>query len=225
MNLRQITRSTHGATAIEYAIIAGLIGLGLVGALAATRGSLTGVYGTAATQMGSAGTPAAPAAPAYTPPYSDSPRASYWEAKTPVGPPIRTVSGVTIRTTWTYTDGSQATYVENAASPRAYGVIVQDSAAKQTAQSFFDTVNGSTARFPTYSEVKNYADSDFSVLIRSETADRQKNQIVNSNITQTDIYDCSSGCRTLTNQSPSNAFQSANMNTFYDYGYFGNIRP
>lgn len=43
----------RGATAIEYAIVAGLIGLGLVGSLVMTRGSLSTVFGTTATKMAS----------------------------------------------------------------------------------------------------------------------------------------------------------------------------
>ncbi len=50
-------RNDSGATAIEYAILAGLIGLGIVGSLVTTRGSLSSTYGTASTQMSSA-TPA-----------------------------------------------------------------------------------------------------------------------------------------------------------------------
>ena len=49
--LRTIRPSEGGATAIEYAIIAGLIGLGLVGSLVTTRGSLSGVYGTASKSL------------------------------------------------------------------------------------------------------------------------------------------------------------------------------
>ena len=45
----------RGATAIEYAIIAGLIGLGLVGSLVTTRGSLSAVFGTASSRMASSG--------------------------------------------------------------------------------------------------------------------------------------------------------------------------
>jgi Flp pilus assembly pilin Flp len=42
-------QNSAGATAIEYAIIAGLIGLGLVGSLVTTRGSLSAVFGVTAT--------------------------------------------------------------------------------------------------------------------------------------------------------------------------------
>lgn len=40
MMLRRMRRDTRGATAIEYGLIAGLLGLGLVGVLTGTRASL-----------------------------------------------------------------------------------------------------------------------------------------------------------------------------------------
>lgn len=40
-----LKRNDRGATAIEYGLIAGLIGLGLVGALASTRSSLKKDFG------------------------------------------------------------------------------------------------------------------------------------------------------------------------------------
>ena len=88
-------KSDRGATAIEYAIIAGLIGLGLVGSLVTTRGSLSSVFGTASSNMSSASTG----------PVDLGPRASYWQGKTLTS----TVNGTNANgatTTYTYSDGS-----------------------------------------------------------------------------------------------------------------------
>jgi Flp pilus assembly pilin Flp len=43
----RVLRQDRGATAIEYAIIGALIGIGLVGSLLGTKGSLNQVFGTA----------------------------------------------------------------------------------------------------------------------------------------------------------------------------------
>lgn len=54
MVLPRLIRSDRGATAIEYAIIGALIGIGLIGSLVTTKGSLSAIFGTASSQMGSA---------------------------------------------------------------------------------------------------------------------------------------------------------------------------
>lgn len=113
LSLRQ---SDRGATAIEYAIIAGLIGLGLVGSLVTTRGSLSAVFGTAGSQMSSATVDGSPASGATNPGFgsltgtSNSARAGYWQAKTLAAAPTKTVEGP--KTTWSYafTDGTTAQF-------------------------------------------------------------------------------------------------------------------
>lgn len=95
---RRLERNTHGATAIEYAILAGLIGLGLVGSLVTTRGSLAGVYGKAASQV-EAGSRVVPA--------STSPAAATWEARTLMGAPAVATAGSVKQTAYTYSDGRQ----------------------------------------------------------------------------------------------------------------------
>lgn len=51
--LRRIRRDERGANAIEYALIAGLIGIGLIGSLVTTRGSLSAIFGVASSKMAS----------------------------------------------------------------------------------------------------------------------------------------------------------------------------
>lgn len=60
---------TAGASAVEYALIGGLVGLGLIGSLVTTRASLSATLGTAATQMQSG--VSAPAAPGSAVPIFD----------------------------------------------------------------------------------------------------------------------------------------------------------
>ena len=101
--LPSLRRHQRGATAIEYAIIAGLIGLGLVGSLVTTRGSLSAVFGTASSQMASGTSGGAGSAPTIG--------IAAWSNKTLVGPPTKTVFDANM-TYWTfdYTDGSQAVF-------------------------------------------------------------------------------------------------------------------
>lgn len=107
----RLGRSESGATAIEYAIIGALIGIGLVGSLVTTRGSLNSIFGVASSQMGSANAGAAAGAlPAYTerpaPAASSSTRASFWSAKTLASSTSAMPDPQTKVNTFTYTDGA-----------------------------------------------------------------------------------------------------------------------
>lgn len=95
----QRLQDERGATAIEYALIAALIGIGLIGALVSTRGSISGIFGTAATQMASA------------PSGTSSPIGTGWASKTMARPATsqEDESG-TVTTSYLYTDGTQVTY-------------------------------------------------------------------------------------------------------------------
>lgn len=101
--LRRLARHNRGATAIEYAVIAGLIGLGLVGSLVATRGSLSSVFGTASSQMSSGVSGSGSA--------SGATGSASWSTKTIAS---RTVSpynnGQATQYKYTFTDGSLVTY-------------------------------------------------------------------------------------------------------------------
>ena len=107
---RTLRRSERGATAIEYAIIAGLIGLGLVGSLVATRGSLSTIFGTAGSQM-SSGTSAS-AGPLH-PPVPVSPNAGTWAARTIVSQTATNVSALGGTYSFTFSDGSVVNYANS----------------------------------------------------------------------------------------------------------------
>ena len=99
-----------GATAIEYAIIAALIGIGLIASLVSTKGSLSAVFGVASSNMGSANAQsggsggASVAAPAY------------WAAKTLASSTkvASALDGFTYK--YTYSDGTQVTFKTQPAS-------------------------------------------------------------------------------------------------------------
>lgn len=107
MILRSITRlseANRGATAIEYAVIAGIVGLGIVGSLVTTRGSLSATFTGAAGKMDSSTQP--------DPVYSFV----NWGGKTLTGGPAKSYYAPTQYTTWSFrfTDGSQIDVVKQA---------------------------------------------------------------------------------------------------------------
>jgi Flp pilus assembly pilin Flp len=107
----RLRRDEQGANAIEYAIIAALIGIGLIGSLVGTRGSLSAIFGVASSKMANsdAGTTA-------TGPTSTSPRAPFWQAKTQTGTPIVSKQGAWTQTVYNYSDGTQVGYFTNSSA-------------------------------------------------------------------------------------------------------------
>ncbi len=134
MSIRNLRCDSSGATAIEYAILAALIGLGIVGSLVTTRGSLSATFGTASSQMASA-TPATGGSSAAA---SQSPRASYWSSRTLSGAPVTTMYGATSETVYTYTDGSSVTFDVNTGSENSYTLVIKDTVAQTETSSFAD---------------------------------------------------------------------------------------
>jgi pilus assembly protein Flp/PilA len=113
--MRSIRSNERGATAIEYAIIAALIGIGLIASLVSTRGSLSSIFGVASSNMASANAGVAAGngvtsqravAAAAT-----SPRAPYWNAKTLASKTVTQPDATSQLTTFTYTDGSSGSYL------------------------------------------------------------------------------------------------------------------
>lgn len=115
MRRLRLNSDSAGATAIEYAIIAGLIGLGLVASLVTTRGSLSAIFGVASSQMGSSSGGAASANAvisqrAIVDP-STSARAPYWNAKTLTSKVVTNPTSNSQLTTFTYADGAKGSYL------------------------------------------------------------------------------------------------------------------
>lgn len=127
--LGSLYRSDRGATAIEYAIIAGLIGLGLVGSLVTTRGSLRAVFGGAGSQMGAA-TAAGPSAPLVS--TAGTTQGDYWNAKGLLSATKVKDGQDNFRYTFTYSDGSSVIYVTNPYYPLERYVSTSDAALSQT---------------------------------------------------------------------------------------------
>lgn len=115
MGMRSIRDHDRGATAIEYAIIAALIGIGLIASLVSTRGSLSSIFGVASSQMASSDAGAAAGNPVTSQravaAASTSPRAPYWNAKTLASRTVTQPDATSQLTTFTYTDGASASYL------------------------------------------------------------------------------------------------------------------
>jgi Flp pilus assembly pilin Flp len=143
-----IFRSESGATAIEYAIIGALIGIGLIGSLVGTKTSLAAVFGTAATQMAS-GTNASsgPLSTAAGSPgvakldYASKGR--YLTKKTYTGCDLG-ICGASPESDYTFSDGSSLGY----RAPGSYGGLFwfNDSTGSTVRQYYYhsDTGTGST---------------------------------------------------------------------------------
>jgi pilus assembly protein Flp/PilA len=114
-SLKRILKDDRGANAIEYAVIAALIGVGLIGSLTATRGSLSAIFGVASSKMAN----------------SDAGTGSSGGTTAPTSNPLfasKTLSSRTPSTRvwganqydYTYSDGSTATYMTGAAYRGSY---------------------------------------------------------------------------------------------------------
>ena len=203
--VRALSRNDRGATAIEYAVIAGIIGLGLVGSLVATRGSLSAVFGTASSQMGSSsaagGSSASSPAGAMT--YD-------WAAKTLAQPAFLTDNGGVRVTNFVYTDG--VTVKLNVGS--GYSQIqITDPAIQRiylTSQDSTGTLNGV--------EVTQLT-SSMSQVVRSETSYSLSGTPPMPTSVTTKLY--SGGFETSsTTAAPTSDFLSYARNGAGDYAYF-----
>lgn len=157
-----LRRSDRGATAIEYAIIAGLIGLGLVGSLVTTRGSLRAVFGAAGSQMGSA-TAASPSAPLVS--TAGTPQGDYWNAKGLVSATKAKDGQDNLRATFTYADGSSVVYITHPDRPLERYVATSDTALAQT-KSYAYHSDGSFKIYTT----NQYTDSSFTKMQQGESS-------------------------------------------------------
>lgn len=98
-------QSDSGATAIEYAIIAALIGIGLIASLVGTKSSISSVFGVASSQMDSANSSSG-SAPAPLPPSGFASKTLKTSSKA-----SNSFGGYTYQ--YQYTDGSSATFLTN----------------------------------------------------------------------------------------------------------------
>jgi Flp pilus assembly pilin Flp len=146
--------SEAGANAIEYAVIAALIGIGLIGSLTTTRGSLSAIFGIASTQMASSGAGSTASAGLTVP------------DKT-LQSSNNSTSGGTKTTSWTYTDGTvvrldkSATgsnlYIQNPAT-NAIQYVTLDPSGVQTMfeNDAYNTAGYSGGRTTTYASGTDY---------------------------------------------------------------------
>lgn len=110
--LTKILRDDRGANAIEYALIAALIGIGLIGSLVGTRTSLSSIFGSLSTTMGSASPGGGqPAAAQPNPAFAGKTLSTRTATVRPWG---------ATQYSYTYADGSTATYYTASAYNGSY---------------------------------------------------------------------------------------------------------
>jgi pilus assembly protein Flp/PilA len=196
-------RNEQGATAIEYALIAALIGIGLIGSLVTTRGSISGIFGTAATQMASA--PSGTAAPA----------GSGWASKTMARPATHAVDeNGTATASYLYTDGTQVTYTMTPWDPTStYAIQITDPANRQVTYVNKDQ-DGNVTSF----ERDTYSD-DMTTVLRAEFATQFSGTPSRPVDQVTTIYG-SDGQPTQTVGTPSASFLSLFQGGVGDLAYF-----
>ncbi len=151
MRFRSSLRSDSGATSIEYAILAGLIGLGLVASLVTTKGSLSSVFGTASSQMSSStalSDPAASAGGSSSGPSATAPATINWKGRTLSAPAVKTVYDANM-TYWTYnfTDGTTATFYRGASGGSTNTIYMDERPVGGVYTGYSETTSGSPMMF------------------------------------------------------------------------------
>lgn len=184
--LRRLRTDLGGATAIEYAIVAGLIGLGLIGSLVATRGSLSAVFGTTSSRVASAEGDSSSEA--------QSAVAAYWSKKTISTTSVDANGMRTIH----YTDGSQATIQTNRAAPYNTFLETRDYATNQSISYAWDANKLTTSYY-----VWTYKDIATNVV---STIERANAESFNAGVPVTTgkiVYDANGANPTTTISAPS----------------------
>lgn len=130
---RSLRQSVQGGAAIEYALIASVIALGIIGSLITTKGSVNGVFGKIAGQVGSAMTTGQPSA-----------MATYWANKGLVNTQKTLVTnqyGSSYDYVFTFADGSRVTASTQQSQPSNYWGIqfsASDAAMNQSRYEYYD---------------------------------------------------------------------------------------
>ncbi len=209
MTFQNKLRCDSGATAVEYAIIAALIGLGLVGSLVTTRTSLSAIFGTTGTQMSSAASDApAGVAPGFT---STSPRVAFWNAKTLAREPtVATQTNGSATTSYTFTDGTTVDYYK---SFNGYSSIVYRQGDTGIRYSFLASGPIDIGSLDTYVPgTNNYSKQEFSYP-------------TNNNVTTTYTNTWSGNSYVQTEAPASAAYKTATANSIEDIKIFAAGRP
>ena len=217
MSSRRLRCSQRGATAIEYAIIAGLIGLGLVGSLVTTRGSLSAVFGTASSQMGSSS-----AGGSASPTVSTSPRAPFWEAKTVASKTLNPYGGSGQEFKVVYTDGVTVSYLTGQSAPFVSQVTIVDPNSHTYTYAYFDS-SGTQNYYQ-----KQEMDAAMKNPVRIDTAGNNAFATFSGNPPQPfnhQIELFSNGSRYSNNtEAPDAAWTAQTQSGFYDRAYFRDLK-
>jgi Flp pilus assembly pilin Flp len=203
-------RSESGATAVEYAVIAALIGMGIVGSLTTTKGSLSAILNVASQNMASAtATTAAPKSLSQ----AATQRAAYWAAK---GLISKTNSGKD--TVYTYGDGSTVTYTADASTDFQDHIIALDSQTHRR-ETYYRLPNGN----PFIATVIQYAPDNSRIVVSYLTNSGTNNWSNTTPLTQqTNTFDGNGNYTGQSVGSPTSQYQGYIATAQSDIDAFAN---
>ena len=227
---RPIQRDDRGATAIEYALIAGLLGLGIVASLLTTKSSLNAVFGTASSQMdaGSGGSASVVAGPVLTG-TSTSPRSSYWMAKTLAASPVVSTSGAVKTTVYQFTDGSMARLSVGNGGVYDSRLMISDPSTNPNANSYYYADTGGNPSLYQVNYLNLYGQVSQAVFADRQSGDTFTGVVPNRQHTNNYTYATTSPTSGVSSSSGSVAtattsfVQGANVMS-QDYDFFKNLK-
>ncbi len=216
----RLRRDQRGATAIEYGLIAGLIALGIVGALVDTRGSLNGAFNGVAGGLGSG---AGAAAPAVTPlkAVASSSRSSYWAKKTLASAPTTVTNGAVVTKTFSFTDGTKAVLKSGMGGNNDTSLVITDPSATQR-QTMLADAQGRIFQYVLY----QYYDTALTSPSRSDFLDNHGSSMGAPPIADQDnwsMYDTGGNTTTRSTYYQSQIDPTVNAamaNQYHDFKYF-----
>lgn len=214
MKTIRILRDERGASALEYGLIAGLIALGIVGALATTKSSLNAEYNCIATAVGSSGGTACSSGSAA----AASPVGSFWNGKT-----LQSKTAVAGGYSYKYTDGTTATFNKELSSPFWSHLVVNDPVNNRIIYYLVD----SSGSKPIGIEIDNYVSGttgNYSLVEQAVGSSNGSAAFSGNPPLPTAMnyttYDAANHGTTTTTNSVTSSTQTTSAFIFYTFGYF-----
>lgn len=211
-----LDRSERGATAVEYALIAGLIGLGIVGSLVTTRTSLSNTLGGVAGQMGSGASADSPAAALL------ASRTAYWSGKSQTGAPVISTANGSTTASFRFSDGSTVTFISGGLGTYSNYIRIVDRTAQVDITGYYDG-SDQVAVFGVNHFVPN---ASFGGGLQPTTSE-SSNAIVDGTVTRSTVYtyNATGSAVAAPTGAPSADMLAAVQRTAADYAYFKGLMP
>lgn len=218
--LRHFRNTDSGAAAIEYALLAGLLALGITGSLIATKSSLNRTYSAVSQGIDGGGSGSGGAAAPMTMPTSSIAKSTFWSSRTLAsGYPTTTNTASGPKTTYLFTDGFSADF-----TPRTDGSF---SLNYFDPTSFTKYVSYIMSNGSTYYASYTYTDATMSALLSSRTQSNSTRGAAgnpdNISTMQVSTYNASGATTSSSVQSPTAFDSNQAVNMFLYDKYFQSI--